>query len=269
MAVLGTKADFSQRDPAWSGDKLGFAKWQTMGAYGCYVTAYANVAQANGKDVNPKQMNQKLKDANLFSVDSVGEKSDISRRDALSVIYPDIKFVEEKNWGKQLADINYFDVRKTTKTEIIVMLDYHPERSGIQTHFCRVIGINEARNDVEIVDSYTGKRIWVSSLGKPANKLIYKAVKFQGPGSSGSSPKPAALPNSYVGKRVYPDPTNANVPVYEPGTNNIKGYLDPKNYPSARSYSVKGIDSRPNRVLISSGLFGSVAVTVDSKTIVK
>jgi hypothetical protein len=273
MTLIGTTADFSQRDGRWAGQLLGFAKWQTMGAYGCYVAAYANVAQANGKDVDPSQMNQLLKDKGLFSVDSVGEKSDISRSDALSVVFPDIKYVERKDWGTALADIPYFDVRGTTQTEIIVMIDYHPERSGIQMHFCRVIGINDAKNDVEIVDSYTGKRIWLSSLGKAANKLIYSAVKFQGPGSSNPSPvpaqQPATLPQDYVGKRVYLDTGNANVPVYQRGTNNIKGYLDPKNYESARSYLVKTIDSLPNRVGITSGLFGDVAVAVGGATVVK
>ena len=180
------------------------------------------------------------------------------------------------NAATGLADIEYFDVRHTTKTEIIVMLDYHPERSGIQMHFCRVIGINEARNDVEVVDSYTGRRIWLSSLGAPANKLIYSAVKFEGPGSGAGespapspAPMPSSVPGDAVGKRVYLDANNENVPVYHPGTNNIRGYLDPKNYESARSYSIKGIDSMPNRVLIQSGLFGSVAVTVDGATSIR
>lgn len=177
--MASTKADFSQRDPRWSGQLLGFGHWQTMGGYGCYVTSYANVAQAHGHNVTPADINRMLRDKNLFIKDGVGEVSDISRADALSLLFPGTKFVEQINWGNKLADINYFDVRSSTKTEIIVMVDYRPEKAGVQTHFCRVIGINPARNDVEVVDSYTGKRIWLSSLGKPANKLIYKAVKFQ------------------------------------------------------------------------------------------
>lgn len=199
MTLIGTKADFSQRDSRWAGSLLGFANWQTMGGYGCYVTAYANVAQANGKDVNPEQMNELLKWHDLFSVDGVGEKSDIARNDALSIVFPDIQLVDSKNWGTELADLNFCDVRDTTQTEVIVGLDYHPDRSGIQWHFCRVIGLNDARDDVEVVDSYTGKRIWLSSLGSSAAKLIYSAVKFTGPGTSG----PAA---------VQPAPTPAYVP---------------------------------------------------------
>jgi hypothetical protein len=177
--MASTKADFSQRDPRWSGQLLGFARWQTMGGYGCYVTAYANVAQAHGHNVTPADVNQMLRDKNLFVMDGVKERSDIARPDALSILFPGTRFVEQKVWGNKLADITYFDVRHTTKTEIIVMIDMRPEKAGVQTHFCRVIGINAAKNDVEIVDSIDGKRKWVSSYGKPANKLIYKAVKFQ------------------------------------------------------------------------------------------
>jgi len=275
MSVLGTNADFSQRDPRWSGNLLGFATWQTMGGYGCLVTAMANVAQANGKDVDPGQLNELFKQHNLFSVDSVGEKSDVSRSDALSVVYPDIKFVERKDWGTQLADIAYFDVRSTTKTEVIVKIDYHPEKSGIQEHWCRVIGINAAKNDVEVVDSYTGKRVWLSSLGAAANKLIYSAIKYTGPGSGGKAvtvaptPAPAGLPTSYVGKHLFMDTSNDNIPVYRPGTNVIVGHLDAKNQVSARSYVVHGIDKLPSRVLIHSGLFGDVAANVDAKNVVR
>ncbi len=178
--MASTKADFSQRDPRWSGNKLGFGKWQTLGGYGCYVTAYANVAQAHGHDVTPADVNRLLKAKNLFVRDSVGEVSDISRPDALSVLFPNTRFVEQKVWGNKLADIAYFDVRHTTKTEIILMMDMRPDKAGVQTHFCRVIGTHPSRpGDVEIVDSIDGKRKWISSYGKPANKLIYKAVKFQ------------------------------------------------------------------------------------------
>lgn len=179
--LLGTKADFSQRDPRWAGKKLGFAKWQTLGGYGCLITAYANVAQAMGKDATPLSINEAFKKKNMFVIDDVGEKSDVRSFDALCAVYPDIKYVETINWGSKLADIKYFDVRATTKKEIILMMDMRPYKAGVQTHFCRVIGTNAAKNDVEIVDSWDGKRKWISSYGKPANKLIYKAFKFVRP----------------------------------------------------------------------------------------
>jgi hypothetical protein len=226
MSVIGTKADFSQQDPRWAGHLLGFANWQTMGAYGCYVDAMANVAQANGKDIDPGQLNELLKQHNLFAVDAVGEKSDISRHDALSIIYPDIKMVETKNWGTSLADIAYFDVRNSTQDEIILMLDYHPDRSGIQMHFCRVVGTNDAKTDVEIVDSYTGKRIWVSSLGAPAGKLIYFAVKFRGPGTTGAAAQVPAPTPTPVSQTVTLPKSVAAWALYKEGSALRKGTSD-------------------------------------------
>ena len=63
------------------------------------------------------------------------------------------------------------------------MLDYHPERSGVQSHYCRVIGLNSTKNDIEIVDSWDGKRKWLSSIakqgGKQANQIIWTAGKYR------------------------------------------------------------------------------------------
>lgn len=184
MALTGTKADFSQNDPAWKDQLLGFSTWEKMGPFGCLVTAFANVAQAQGQDFSPATMNQKLKDAGQFVRDAYGQVADIASYAALSSVAPHSRFVEQKNWpAQEVAPFSYFDVRKSTDTEVIIMLDYHPETAGVQSHYCRVIGLNEAKNDIEIVDSYTGKRIWLSALaakaGKKANQIIWTAGKYQ------------------------------------------------------------------------------------------
>ncbi len=184
MTLVGTKADFSQNDGRWNGVLLGFSSWEKMGPFGCLVTAMANVAQAQGQDFDPASMNQALKDHGQFVRDSFGEIADVAGYGALSVVAPHSHFVEQKNWPLQeLAPYDYFDVRDTTDTEIIVMLDYHPETAGIQPHYCRVIGLNETRDNIEVVDSFTGKRIWLADLaarvGKKANQIIWTAGKYQ------------------------------------------------------------------------------------------
>ncbi len=183
MTVIGTKADFSQNDVRWKSNLLGFSTWEKLGPYGCFVTAMANVAQAMRKDFTPATMNQKLKEKGLFVRDTYGQVADTSY-EALAAAVPGIKFVERQSWpGSIVAPGSYFDVRNTTNTEIIVMLDYHPETAGVQTHFCRVIGTNAKKDDVEIVDSYTGKRIWLSSIssrvGKKGLQIIWSAGKYQ------------------------------------------------------------------------------------------
>lgn len=182
--MASTHADYSQNDPRWSNTLLGFSTWEKMGPFGCLVAAFANVAQAQGQDIDPAQMNQALKDHGQFVRDVYGQIADINGYPALSTVWPHSKFVEQKNWpAQELAPYDYFDVRSSTATEIIIMLDYHPETAGIQSHYCRVIGLNDAKNDIEIVDSFTGKRVWLSSIasrvGKQANQLIWTAGKYQ------------------------------------------------------------------------------------------
>lgn len=184
MALVGTKADFSQNDIRWKWKKLGQSTWETIGQYGCLVTAAANVFQAQGGDFTPASVNDALKAKGLFVRDSYGQIADVAGYSALGVVSPKTHFVEQKNWpGTTVAPFSYFDVRSSTNTEIIAMLDYHPEKSGIQSHYVRIIGINAAKNDIEIVDSWDGKRKWLSTIaakgGKKANQIIWTAGKFK------------------------------------------------------------------------------------------
>ena len=184
MTLIGTKADFSQNDPRWNNTLLGFSSWEKMGPFGCLVTAFANVAQAQGSDFDPNTMNAALKTHGLFMRDSYGEVADIAGYSALSACAGHSKFVEQKNWpGTVVAPAYYFDVRSSVDTEIVIMLDYHPETSGVQSHYCRVIGLNDAKNDLEIVDSFTGKRVWLSSIaskgGKSPFQIVWTAGRYQ------------------------------------------------------------------------------------------
>lgn len=182
--ATGTNSDYSQNDPAWSGQLLGFSSWEKMGPFGCLVTAMANVASAQGQQMNPADANNALKAHGLFVRDSYGQVADVAGYYALGAITPHSHFVEQKSWpAAEVAPASYFDVRSSVNTEIIIMLDYHPETAGIQSHFCRVIGLNAAKTDVEIVDSFTGKRIWLSSIaskgGKNPFQIIWTAGKYQ------------------------------------------------------------------------------------------
>lgn len=179
--VIGTKANFSQNDGRWKGLLLGYSKTETMGQYGCLVTSMANVAQAAGIGVNPAEMNDRLKAKALYSG---AQGNEVSRADALAIIYPEIKYIENAQWPKSLlAPIDYFNIRNKDNTEIIVKIDYRADVAGQQWHWCRVIGTNQALNDVEIVDSYTGKRIWLSDIAKKGRKepmqMVWAAWKYQ------------------------------------------------------------------------------------------
>lgn len=182
--MASTKADFSQNDGRWSGNLLGFSSWEKMGPYGCLVTAFANVAQAQGMDIDPAQMNQSLKDHGLFVRDSYGQVADVAGYYALGAIAPHSHFVEQKNWpAAEVAPAAYFDVRSSTSIEVIIMIDAHPEQAGIQSHFVRVVGLSADKKDVEIVDSWDGKRKMLSAYANRGNKnpfqIIWSAGKYQ------------------------------------------------------------------------------------------
>lgn len=182
--MASTNADFSQNDPRWKDVLLGFSTWEKLGPFGCFVTAGANVLQAQGTDVDPVGVNNLLKDKGLFVRDSYGQIADVAGYYAIGALSPKTQFVEQKNWpAAEVAPASYFDVRSSTATEIIIMIDYHPETAGIQTHFVRVIGLNDAKNDVEIVDSYDGKRKWLSSISRAGGKnpfqIIWSAGKYK------------------------------------------------------------------------------------------
>lgn len=144
----------------------------------------ANVAQAQGTNLNPSSVNDALKKHGGFVRDSYGQIADVAGYSVLTSIAPHSRFVEQKNWpATTSAPFSYFDVRSSTNTEIIAMIDYHPEKSGVQSHFVRIIGLNPAKNDIEIVDSWDGKRKWLSTIsklgGKKPNQIIWTAGKYK------------------------------------------------------------------------------------------
>lgn len=181
--MASTNADFSQNDLRWKFKKLGQSSWETIGQFGCLITAAANVYQAQGANFDPSSVNDALKARGLFVRDSYGQVADVAGYSALGAVSPHTHFVEQKNWpANAVAPFSYFDVRNTVATEIIAMIDYHPEKSGIQSHYVRIIGLSPSKNDIEIVDSWDGKRKWLSSIsrlgGKAPNQIIWTAGKF-------------------------------------------------------------------------------------------
>lgn len=180
----GTHADYSQNDPRWQSKLLGFSGWETIGRYGCAMAAGANIVTAQGKNMTPLDVNNALKAHGLFVRDSYGQIADFSGFAAFGAISPHTHFVEQKAWpATEVAPASYFDVRASVDTEIMIEIDYHPEEAGIQTHFVRVIGLNAAKTDVEIVDSWDGKRKWLSTISRKGGKnpfqIIWAAGKYR------------------------------------------------------------------------------------------
>lgn len=184
MSGTGTHSDFSQNDPAWSGQLLGFSTWEKLGPFGCFIAAMANVSSAQGQQMNPVDVNNALKAHGQFVRDAYGQIADVAGYPALSAITPHSHFVEQKNYpASVVAPASYFDVANTVDTEIIIMIDSHPEEAGIQSHFVRVVGLASGGKDIQIVDSWDGQRKLLSAYANRGNKnpfqIIWSAGKYQ------------------------------------------------------------------------------------------
>lgn len=172
-----TGIDYAQQDPRWKNLMLGGSQQESIGLFGCLVVAGTAVATALGHNITPDQFNDQLKSKGCFGG---AQHSDINSNDFISKVFPDIQYVERKDWRVEPADLNYFNVGADVSTEIIVLIDSKPSVAGLQQHWCRVIG--KQGDDVVVVDSWDGKRIGLAARycegKKSAAQLIYAAIKY-------------------------------------------------------------------------------------------
>lgn len=150
---------YSQQDPAWKNIKLGRSKtgW-TIGSGGCFITAFCNVLSQYGRFYTPAQMNQLLLDKNLYGGT---DGSDVSAN-TLHLLFPDIQYIGWVSWENTLnIDLNALKINDQIGKEGIVAIDYNLTQGGIQSHYCRLRGV-DANGKVIIDDSLTGTRVVVS-----------------------------------------------------------------------------------------------------------
>jgi hypothetical protein len=142
---------FSQRDPAWAGEKLGFSGW-TIGDSGCLLTAMCNVAGEYGHYIDPPTLNQEFKNRGI-------DASSLGGAD-LSKVFPDIEY---RGFTPFNIAVNYDLLRVNGRigTEGIIKMDSMPNVAGIQLHFSRLRGVDDS-GYVVIDDSWTGQRARVS-----------------------------------------------------------------------------------------------------------
>lgn len=206
---------YSQNDPRWNNDPLGTSTYWLVGngqgnarSAGCFVTAGANVLTFLGHSINPGELNKLATSRGL-----INSNGDIVRPDWLAVLFPEVcQFVELKNWGNDLADLHYFDIRNDVNTEIIVEIDDSPS-PGMQTHFMRVIGW-DGGTDVIVDDSWDGIRKGVNAYGARWNpavhaaSIIYTACKY----IRTPAPAPKPIPPTPTPPPQPPTPPVAPIP---------------------------------------------------------
>lgn len=191
---------YSQNNPAWSSYTLGFGPGK-IGPYGCFLTAFSNVCQRLGRDINPAQLNEIMKANKWFTHDLVNNHK------VPALVYPnDIEWLGETHWDSPkpiAADMNYFNDANDPNIAYIVYIDAKPA-AGVQSHFTAVVG--KEGNDLIIDDSWDGKRKRLSAYGSPP-VIIQAAYKFR----RKAAPKPAINQPVVGGDPDMAHPTAAEV----------------------------------------------------------
>lgn len=172
MKKLKLEIVYSQNDPKWKAVMLGNNTNQpyTIGNFGCKLTSYATYAKALGKDIDPLQLNEKMKQAKQFPASS-GELSDA----ALTAVFGDIgaNYASQKYDGlvpdsviakiKSLIDSGY---------AVFAEVDFYPATVNEDMHFIIIYGYDDNGNYL-IADPWTGQKILLSTYGAPA-RVLYR-----------------------------------------------------------------------------------------------
>jgi hypothetical protein len=141
---------FSQRDPRWRYDKLGFSKL-TIGGYGCVITCLAMLLKTFGYDETPRTVNQKLKKVNGFS-------GALLRWSYAEKVWPRLRFVKRATRYNNIEVAWYVYVKK-----IPVIVQTYAPKIGASVHWVLYIG------DRYMLDPWDGK-------GKPTQ--TYSATAY-------------------------------------------------------------------------------------------
>lgn len=177
---------YSQKDTRWGNILLGFNTNSTYNLYnyGCLVTCWAMICQYYGKNINPAELNQKLKDLGN-GVGFTGGGNYVPG--AVNKIYSVIK--ENRIATPSLmVDTQMAEIKGNIDNgyPVIIGIDYNPQDVDYDSHFVVIVGYNASdENDFTIADPITGTlRSLKSYLGwyKPtARKTIESYVITSGP----------------------------------------------------------------------------------------
>lgn len=186
MAKINLPTIYSQWDPRWANDLLGFntdPKFN-MYNYGCFVTSWAIVCRYFGKDIDPGQLNQKLKD---LGVGKGFDKSGNYIPGGVNRIYGDIKETRTAT-PTALTDAQMGEIRTSIDNgyPVIIGLDVNPKTVAYDSHFVVVVDYDPSdENNLTIADPLGGKlrslKDYLGWLVPGVRKTVYSFVVTSGP----------------------------------------------------------------------------------------
>jgi hypothetical protein len=197
---------YSQNAPQWSDTILGFddsdpnsPNYGTIGKYGCYITAIANVCQWAGNDQNPAQVDAYCQQNNLFVSGDL-----LSRNDVPAMICSNLQFVGFTTWSSA-TPMEFFSDASDPNVAYIIRI----QTPTVPTHFSMVWSTT-GNGDLIIDDSWDGVRKNLSHYGDPAT-ILTSASKF----IKIVPPAPVEAPAPVVEAPVVPEPVPVATPVVE------------------------------------------------------
>jgi hypothetical protein len=136
---------YSQRDPLWKSDILGFGdQSDTIGYVGCALSSTAMLLSGHGFLINPKTLNQKLKKVRGFVGAGI-------RWASVSQLFPRVALKAYIPCTDSPAPLAQIDAALASGQPAIVMVDSAPD-IGIQTHW--VVLYAKKNNDYLMLDPW-------------------------------------------------------------------------------------------------------------------
>jgi hypothetical protein len=141
-----TIKQFSQTDPQWKSNVLGFDKSATIGAYGCLLTSMTMCATHYGAtDLTPALLNEKMKAINGFQAGTAYIVGWL-----IGNVVPGMS-LDYRQCGGAPAPIAEIDSRLAMNLPVIIEVDYSPS-AGVQTHY--MVAYAKEGNDYLVYDPY-------------------------------------------------------------------------------------------------------------------
>lgn len=185
---------YSQQDPQWKADKLGFGKQEsdTIGYIGCALTSVSMVLSGHGYTETPKTLNQKLKNIDGFAGAGI-------RWYQVSQLYPQVRIKSIIACGDTPAPLTQIDAALAAGQPAIVQVDSTPA-SGILTHY--VVLYARKGNDYLMLDPWpyqsdVKKETYLMprySQGNPLQRSIMQIVLYENVAADGTISMPGSSP---------------------------------------------------------------------------
>src|SRR5215216_4737733 len=185
---------YSQNDPQWKSEKLGFGKQEsdTIGYIGCALTSVSMVLSGHGYTETPKTLNQKLKNVDGFAGAGI-------RWYQVSQLYPQVRIKSIIACGDTPAPLAQIDAALAAGQPAIVCVD-STSAPGVLTHYVVLYG--RKGDDYLMLDPWpyqpdVKKETYLMprySQGNPLQRSIMQIVLYENVAADGTISMPGSSP---------------------------------------------------------------------------